>query len=189
MDSGGGAVANLTPPRDYHGVPYQGHDDSPSWSPDGRVAFTHTFLPNAGGLPAIWTVAADGSGLSRISTDPTLSASEPAWSPDGQHVAYVGTAGTDRNLAVMAVDGTGAVQIDTSSSHDIAPDWQEDSVDPQTTISAAPTGGRCARHDRHRGIRVEQARVHLRVQPRRQPFVALRVSRGPGLNWPSVRTP
>ena len=144
MDSGGGAVANLTPPRDYHGVPYQGHDDSPSWSPDGRVAFTHTFLPNAGGLPAIWTVAADGSGLSRISTDPTLSASEPAWSPDGQHVAYVGTAGTDRNMAVMAVDGTGAVQIDTSSSHDIAPDWQEDSVDPQTTISAAPTGAALA---------------------------------------------
>ena len=52
MDSGGGAVANVTPPRDYDGVPYQGHDDAPSWSPDGRIAFTHTFLPNAGGLPA-----------------------------------------------------------------------------------------------------------------------------------------
>ena len=47
---------------------------------------------------------------------------------------------TDRNIAVMAADGTGAVQIDTSSSHDIAPDWQEDSVDPQTTISAGPSG-------------------------------------------------
>ena len=144
MDSGGGAVANVTPPRDYHGVPYQGHDDAPSWSPDGRIAFTHTFLPNAGGLPAIWTVAADGSGLSRISTDPTLSASEPAWSPDGQHVAYVGTAGTDRNIAVMAADGTGSVQVDTSTSHDIAPDWQEDSVDPQTTISAGPSGSAVA---------------------------------------------
>jgi Tol biopolymer transport system component len=140
MDSGGGAIANLTPPRDYNGVPYQGHDDSPSWSPDGRIAFTHTFQPNAGGLPAVWTVAADGSGLSRISTDPTLSASEPAWSPDGQHVSYVGTAGTDRNIAVMAADGTGAVQIDTTNSHDIAPDWQEDSVDPQTTISSGPSG-------------------------------------------------
>ena len=85
-------------------------------------------------------MAADGSGLSRISTDPTLSASEPAWSPDGQHVAYVGTAGTDRNIAVMAADGTGAVQVDTSTSHDIAPDWQEDSVDPQTTITGGPSG-------------------------------------------------
>ena len=140
MDSGGGAIANLTPPREYDGVPYQGHDDSPSWSPDGRIAFTHTFLPNAGGLPAIWTVAADGSGLTRISTDPTKTASEPAWAPDGQHVAYVGTVGTDRNIAVMAADGTGAVQIDTTISHDISPDWQEDSVDPQTTISAGPSG-------------------------------------------------
>ena len=140
MDSGGGAVVNATPPRDYHGVPYQGHDDSPSWSPDGRIVFTHTFLANAGGLPAIWTVGADGSGLARISTDPTLSSSEPAWSPDGQHVTYVGTTGTDRNIAVMAADGTGSVQVDTATSHDIAPDWQEDSVDPQTTITAAPTG-------------------------------------------------
>ncbi len=139
MDSGGGAIANLTPPRDYGGVPYQGHDDSPSWSPFGRIAFTHTFLPNAGGLPAVWTVAADGTGLSRLSTDPTTSASQPAWSPDGHHVAYVGTAGTDRNIAVMAADGTGSVQIDTTASHDIAPDWQEDSVDPQTTITAGPS--------------------------------------------------
>lgn len=140
MDSGGGAIANLTPPRDYHGVPYQGHDDAPAWSPDGRIAFTHTFLPNAGGLPAVWTVAADGSGLSRISTDPTMTASEPAWSPDGQRIAYVGTVGTDRNIAVMSADGTGSVQIDTTVSHDIAPDWQEDSVDPQTTVAAGPSG-------------------------------------------------
>ena len=140
MDSGGGGAVNVTPPRDYHGVPYQGHDDAPSWSPDGKIAFTHTFLPNAGGLPAVWTVAADGSELTRISTDSALSASEPAWSPDGKHVAYVGTAGTDRNIAVMAADGSGAVQVDTSTSHDIAPDWQEDSVDPQTTISGGPSG-------------------------------------------------
>ena len=138
MDSAGGSIANLTTPREVDGLPYQGHDDSPSWSPDGRIAFTHTFMPNAGGLPAVWTVNADGSGLARVSKDPTLSASEPAWSPDGQLIAYVGTSGTDRNVAVMAADGTGAVQVDTSPSHDIAPDWQEDSVDPETTMVAGP---------------------------------------------------
>jgi Tol biopolymer transport system component len=140
MDSGGGAIVNVTPPREHDGVPYQGHDDSPSWSPDGRIAFTHTFLPNAGGLPAVWTVSADGSGLSRLSTDPTVSASEPAWSPDGKYVAYVGTSGTDRNIALMTADASLAAFIDTATSHDIAPDWQEDSVDPQTTISAGPSG-------------------------------------------------
>ncbi len=140
MDSGGGAIVNVTPPREHDGVPYQGHDDSPSWSPDGRIAFTHTFLPNAGGLPAVWTVTADGSGLSRLSTDPTVSASEPAWSPDGKYVAYVGTTGTDRNIALMTADASLAAFIDTATSHDIAPDWQEDSVDPQTTISAGPSG-------------------------------------------------
>lgn len=141
MDHQGGSVVNLTPNGDYGGVPYQGHDDDPSWSPQGRLAYSHTFQANGGGLPAIWAIEADGSGMTRLSTDPTQSATEPAWSPDGAHLAYVGTVGTDRNIAVMAADGSSAEQIDTTVSHDIAPEWQEDSVDPETTITSAPASG------------------------------------------------
>ena len=141
MDHQGGSVANLTPNGTYGNLPYQGHDDDPSWSPDGRLAYTHTFLPNGGGLPAIWAIEADGSGMARLSQDSTQSASEPAWSPDGQRIAYVGTVGTDRNIAVMAADGSGAGQIDTTTSHDIAPEWQEDSVDPETRITSGPSSG------------------------------------------------
>ena len=187
MDSRGGSVANLTPPGDYAGVPYQGHDDAPSWSPDGRMAFTHTFLPNAGGLPAIWTVAADGSGLSRLSTDPTQTASEPAWSPDGQRIAYVGTVGTDRNIAVMAADGTGSVQIDTTVSHDIAPDWQEDSVDPETTIAGAPSGS-VVRDVGDRALHLRRARLDLRVQPGRRPAFSACVSPRTWTQLASART-
>jgi len=139
-DPAGGDASNLTYSRSYGGVIYQGHDDSPSWSPDGKIAFTHTFQPNAGGLLAIWTVAPDGSGLARLSTDPAVSASEPAWSPDGQQVAFVAANGTDRNISVMDADGTGGMQVDTAVSHDIAPDWQEDSVDPHTTVTAGAQG-------------------------------------------------
>ncbi len=141
MNHQGGSVANLTPNGQYAGSPYQGHDDHPSWSPQGRLAYTHTFLPNGGGLPAIWAIEADGSGMTRLSRDSSQTATEPAWSPDGRHIAFVGTVGTDRNIAVMAADGSGARQIDTTISHDIAPEWQEDSVDPETTITNGPGSG------------------------------------------------
>ena len=80
---------------------------------------------------------ADGTGKERLSTDPDVSATDPVWSPDGSLVAYVGTVGTDRNIAVMTTDGQGR-HIDTATSHDIAPDWQEDSVDPLTTLTSTP---------------------------------------------------
>ena len=137
MDPSGSQVVDLTPSSTYDGLPYQGHDDDPSWSPDGRIAYTHTFLPNAGGLPAVWVIDADGTGKERLSTDPDVSATDPVWSPDGSLVAYVGTVGTDRNIAVMTTDGQGR-HIDTATSHDIAPDWQEDSVDPLTTLTSTP---------------------------------------------------
>lgn len=139
MEASGGAAVNVTPAGTYDGLPYQGHDGDPSWSPDGRIAYTHTFLPNAGGLPAVWVVDADGSGMRRVSTDPDVSASQPAWSPDGSEVAVVTAAGTDRNIALMSASGGAVRTIDATTSHDIAPDWQEDSVDPETLVLQAPS--------------------------------------------------
>ncbi|QIK75549.1 hypothetical protein G7071_08965 [Nocardioides piscis] len=140
MSPTGGAVKNLTPYGQYAGLPYQGHDDSPSWTPDGRIAYTHTFLPNAGGLPAVWTIKPDGSAMTRVSTDSSRSATDPVFSPDGTKIAYIGTAGTDRNVAVMSSNGSGGSFVDTATSHDIEPDWQEDSTAPETTLSGAPSG-------------------------------------------------
>ena len=138
MDAAGGPATSVTPNGTFGGLPYQGHDDHPAWSADGTIAYTHTFDPN-GGRPAIWSVEPDGTGMTRLTQDGDRSASEPAWSPDGTELAFVTTAGTDRNIAVMSTNGTSVRTIDASTSHDIAPDWQEDSVDPETLLLSAPS--------------------------------------------------
>jgi hypothetical protein len=53
----------------------------------------------------------------------------------------------------MTADASLAAFIDTATSHDIAPDWQEDSVDPETTISAGPSGAEVGRRPRSRQMR------------------------------------
>ena len=186
MDSGGGAIVNVTPPRELRRCAVPGPRRLALVEP-GRQDRLHAHVPSerrraAGGLDR---------GRRRLRTVPAVdgpdpSASEPAWSPDGQHVAYVGTTGTDRNIARDDGRRDGAAQIDTTTSHDIAPDWQEDSVDPQTTITAGPSGAVSPRRRPWRSPPTSpdptsSAASTGSPSPRARP-------RGPGRSWPSART-
>ncbi len=77
----------------------------PRWSPDGtRLAF----LVLEYDTYAIYTVGADGTGLTRLASH---ARSNPAWSPDGTRLAFV-QANEDRmHLYTMAADGTDVRQI------------------------------------------------------------------------------
>jgi acylaminoacyl-peptidase len=75
------------------------HDDEyPAWSPDGRwIAFLSNCDDDPEARPYavdLWLAPAQGGELARIAT-PQGYKRNLAWSPDGRHIAYVGSATTD----------------------------------------------------------------------------------------------
>ena len=81
-------------------------DSAPSYSPDGtRVAF----FRNAGCCPQtvdIFAVKADGSGLSKVTTEPiNFDVPYANWAPDSRHLAVIGGAAGSGGLELLDVDG------------------------------------------------------------------------------------
>ncbi len=95
MDADGGKPRKLTdsPLVDW----------DPSWSPDGRhIAFTANGRPGdwgaRGGDLEIYMMDANGSNPRKL-TNNLRQDTDPAWSPDGKHIAYAST--IDRNKKSM----------------------------------------------------------------------------------------
>ncbi len=126
MNANGTGEVNLTPDESLpcEGLCYQGHDDSPVWSPDGtRIAYVHTFAENASGLPNIWLMDANGGNKDNVTDNNSVAFVQPAFSPQGTRLAAVGAVTTERDIWVMNADGTSQTVIDTTVGHDIDPDW------------------------------------------------------------------
>lgn len=71
----------------------------PRWSPDGtRIAFQ----ADVDGKIAIWTVAPDGTELTRVAAGRTDLAT-PVWSPDGQRIAYTDFSASAPQVGVLTL--------------------------------------------------------------------------------------
>jgi TolB protein len=93
------------------------HQDWPAWSPDGRrFAFSSTHDGNQ----EIYTAAADGSDVVRLSQSPGIDA-HPCWSPDGRRIVFATDRWKGLELAEVKVDGSGLVRLTRSPGIDDYP--------------------------------------------------------------------
>jgi Tol biopolymer transport system component len=140
------------------------YGEYPDWSPTGdRIVFTKygTDAP-AGAEPQlqVYVVNADGSGERRLTNSLTRTAADPAWSPDGSKIVFVGQdngapglGSASSSLYVMNADGTDLHAIAGTSGASLSPTWSPDgtrvaymvratsgSVAPKTRIVDLRTG-------------------------------------------------
>jgi Tol biopolymer transport system component len=80
----------------------------------------------------IWTMAADGSDRTRLTTD-LAEDFDPSWSPDGSRIAFRSHRDGNEEVYVMAADGSQQRNLSRSPTSDYSPAWSPDG----TTIAFA----------------------------------------------------
>src|SRR5881394_531409 len=95
----------------------------PAWSPDGsKIAFAAT----RNGNWDIYVMNADGSNVTRLTTDPANDVA-PDWSRDGKQIVFTSTRGEGwRDIYVMNVDGTNVKRLTSDPASDNNPVWSPD---------------------------------------------------------------
>ena len=96
------------------------------WLPAGstrRLAFVSDrgLAPGDSDLD-IWEMSGDGLGVSSITDDPVDEVA-PAWSPDGERIAYE-RVGNDREIYVADRSGLNPANITNAATNERAPDWK-----------------------------------------------------------------
>jgi TolB protein len=95
-----------------------------------RTGVDLVFVSGRGGTPQIYRMNIDGTDVSRLTTGEG-DAVNPAWSPDGQHIAFAWTRGFEPgnfNIFVMDVASRDVVQLTHGAGRNENPSWAPDGV-------------------------------------------------------------
>ena len=110
-------------------------DFGPAWSPDGkRIAFASSRDPEwdsfvcCGGPSELYVTNANGSRARRL-TRTSAYELDPAWSPDGQKLAFARGNGLGRSdIYVVNANGSGAKRLARAAAPELSPAWSPDGM-------------------------------------------------------------
>jgi TolB protein len=107
-----------------HRVTGDNGEIEPAWSPAGGwIVYVRksSIMP----LRELWVVHPDGAGKRQL-TSLGASSSRPAWSPNGQRIAFADDAHGSFDIYTIGIDGKGLRRVTNSPSDDFEPAWSPD---------------------------------------------------------------
>jgi len=95
-----------------------------TWAPDNR-RFAYVVYENGNQTIHVYDVEA-GHEVKKLKTPHIGTAADPAWSPDGNTIAFVGTVGGVSDLYLYDLATDGVTQITTGREAELQPAWSPD---------------------------------------------------------------
>ncbi len=95
----------------------------PTCSPDGETIVFSMDVLTSDGSNDLWRINMDGTGLTQLTATPD-DEEYPAYSPNGQYIAY----SRANDMYIMDADGANPVRVNRESRSASSPAWQNDSL-------------------------------------------------------------